>query len=172
MSFHWNGEAIAQEIRRRANMGLKASAIHLTNRIKEELSVPAPRVRLYDKTGATYYRAGWLKFAATARLARVTSYKMVNGRLEPRLVIFEPSPATPGALPRKLSGRLRGSITYEVDEAGMVARVGTNVIYARAHEGGDHKFMMATLRKFQAEVATILGRTNFEADTVYPAKAS
>ncbi len=182
MSFHWNGELVSREIRRRAAMGLKAAIIHLTNREKEVLSTPAPRVRLYDSKGAAYYRAGWLVNKkgnvvaqkgvsgqrAAGKLSRVTSWQMKNGQLQPKTVVFLPSPATPGAPPRKLSGRLRASITWEVDEAGMVARCGTNVVYARAHEGGNHPFAMVTLRKFQAELATLLGTIDYDAKTIFP----
>ena len=33
-------------------------------------------------------------------------------------------------------GRLRGSITHQVDESGLTAKIGSNVIYARIHELG------------------------------------
>lgn len=44
--------------------------------------------------------------------------------------------SAPGEPPRKQTGRLRASVTYEVDEAGMNARVGTNVKYGRYLELG------------------------------------
>ena len=37
------------------------------------------------------------------------------------------SPSEPGEYPKKLSGRLRLSVTYEVNDVTMEARVGTNV---------------------------------------------
>jgi phage gpG-like protein len=45
----------------------------------------------------------------------------------------------PGEPPRKQTGRLRGSVTYEVDAKSMVARVGTNVLYGKALELGTKK---------------------------------
>lgn len=44
--------------------------------------------------------------------------------------------SAPGEPPRKQTGRLRASVTYEVDETGMNARVGTNVKYGRYLELG------------------------------------
>jgi hypothetical protein len=42
----------------------------------------------------------------------------------------------PGEPPRKQTGRLWASVDYEVDEADMSGRVGTNVEYGRALELG------------------------------------
>ena len=172
--FHWNGDAIAREIRRRAGMGIKAAVIHLTNRVKEVLSEPAPRVRFTDKAGATFYRAGWLvnktPSGVTGKLQMLRSYKMVGGKLVPKTVMFIPSKATPGAPPRKLSGRLRASWTWEVNEDALVGRSGTNVVYARAHEKGTHPFAMATLQKYRQEIETILGTMDFNSDRVFPSK--
>lgn len=44
--------------------------------------------------------------------------------------------APPGRPPFKQTGRGRASVTYEVDEASMTARVGTNVDYMRHQELG------------------------------------
>ena len=45
----------------------------------------------------------------------------------------------PGEPPRKQTGRLRGSVTYEVDERALRARVGTNVMYGRYLELGTRR---------------------------------
>jgi len=52
-----NSAKIAEEIKRRAGQGLKAATIFLSSRIKEILSVPAPRKLVKPKYGAPYYRA-------------------------------------------------------------------------------------------------------------------
>ena len=44
--------------------------------------------------------------------------------------------SAPGEPPRKQTGRLRASVTYEVDEAALEARVGTNVEYGKYLELG------------------------------------
>jgi len=103
---HWHGEEVEAEVNRNLARGLKAAAIFLTGRVKESLSVPAPRVRVALPGRPEFY-------AATA-------------------------PNTPGAPARKLSGRLRQTITYEVKEGltESAARVGTNLVYSRAVELG------------------------------------
>lgn len=101
---------------------LSRAAIHLTNKVKENLSVPVPRLKRYQK-GAVRYVTSRGKGVWVTR-------------------------ATPGAMPRKFEGRLRGSITWEIlsDNAGnMIGRVGTNVKYARRHEDGTHPFLRRTL---------------------------
>lgn len=52
-----NADRIAREVKARAKMGLKAATIFLNARVKEVLSVPAPRVMVKPKVGAPYYRA-------------------------------------------------------------------------------------------------------------------
>ena len=135
MPLIWNA-AIDAEVKRLVGRGVKVAASHLAKRIKQTLSVPAPRRRVQSKAGTYYYRAT--------------------------------TKATPGAPPRKLSGRLRASIAYEVDADGVTARVGTNVFYASIHErgkrgsgggyaGGKHPFLRHTLERVKHEVEAILG---------------
>lgn len=47
--------------------------------------------------------------------------------------------SAPGEPPRKQTGRLRASVSIEVDEASLTARVGTNVEYGRWLELGTKK---------------------------------
>lgn len=49
-------------------------------------------------------------------------------------LIYNVNPSKPGEPPHVQTGRLRASVAYEVD--GQVARIGTNVIYARHLELG------------------------------------
>src|SRR4051812_44450187 len=44
--------------------------------------------------------------------------------------------SAPGEPPKKQTGRLRASVTYEMDEATMKARIGTNVKYGKHLELG------------------------------------
>ena len=60
---------------------------------------------------------------------------------EAKQLISEPSPppSAPGEPPGKDTGRLRASVSHEVDRGKMVARVGTNVVYGKFLELGTRK---------------------------------
>jgi HK97 gp10 family phage protein len=47
--------------------------------------------------------------------------------------------SAPGEPPRKQTGTLRASVTYEIDDARMAGRVGTNIRYGRHLELGTSK---------------------------------
>lgn len=126
MTLQWYGPQVTDEIRKLAGLGLHAAAIHASRRLKEVLSVPAPRKRVVSKKGVIYYRAT--------------------------------TPATPGAPPRKLSGRLRASVTQELSGDKMIARVGSNIVYGRRHEFGTHPWLIRTILAIRNELAVILGR--------------
>jgi phage gpG-like protein len=118
-------------MRARAVRGLTAAAVHLTKRLKEVLSSPAPRTRVTARSGAL---AGSVYYRAT-------------------------SPATPGAPPRKLTGRLRASVSYLVDAAGLRARVGTNVIDGAVHEHGNHPWLLPTLAAERSALLQLVARS-------------
>lgn len=167
--YYWNSQEIAEEVNRGIGRGIKAAAIFLASRIKELLSVPAPRVRLEAHDGTIYYRAGWL--ANTKGIIEATAHYRSRGQKVPKTImeggkVFIPSYADPGAPPRKLSGRLRASIAWETDAGlygnldyfeGASARVGTNVPYGREHELGSHKFLIVALRSNADRIARIIG---------------
>jgi hypothetical protein len=181
VSPHWDGDRIARDLRNSINRGVTAAAVFLKGRIKEILSEPAPRVRLntvgtrtgpYGETlppGTPYYVAGWeigkknkAGPGGTVQGSRLVKNRK-TGAYERKRITYKPSPATPGAPPRKLSGRLRSSVDYEVqqnDYGGwdVTARIGTNVIYARPLETGGHAFMLRSLMAFKTEIEQILGR--------------
>lgn len=62
--------------------------------------------------------------------------------------------ATPGAPPRKLSGRGRAAVVYRVEPTadGVTLYVGNNVIYMRVHEQGNHKWLLKTIRRMMPTV--------------------
>lgn len=66
------------------------------------------------------------------------------------------TPATPGEPPRKLTGRLRASVAMEFNRSENVARVGSNVIYARVHEAGNHPFLLPTLQQYLSQIVGII----------------
>lgn len=52
-----NSSKIKREVQAKAKLGLRAATIFLSGRVKEILSVPAPRKLVKPKVGAAYYRA-------------------------------------------------------------------------------------------------------------------
>jgi HK97 gp10 family phage protein len=80
---------------------------------------------------------------------------------------FPPSSA-PGDYPHRRDGELRRSITWEVDEATVTGRVGSNKAYARYLEIGTSEmearpFLRKTLAEERDEVGAIMARpTNIE----------
>lgn len=131
---------IAMQAQRKAGTGVKNAAVFLAARVKEEVSVPAPRKRV--KGGA-----GNIRYVATAR-------------------------AIPGAPPRKLSGRLRQTVTYafspEVSRAARKMRVTATVgVKARSDKGFNypkkletdgHPFLKVTVLKYKRQLSDIVGK--------------
>lgn len=143
---------IAKQVETGAGRGLNAARVFLTARVKEEISVPAPRAAVrasplpgQKKGGILYYRA-------------VT-------------------PATVGAPPRKLSSRMRTSTGSEMVDAttavlGVKARANPSrkypdgFNYPRHHEqkqpghpsSGQHQFIKPTVAKYKGELKKIIGR--------------
>lgn len=64
--------------------------------------------------------------------------------------------ASPGTPPRKLSGRLRSSITWRWSADGKSIEVGTNVFYGQILEEGNHPFLLPTLQEERNRLAEIL----------------
>lgn len=130
---------LADQVQRAAGKGLDAARVFLTSRVKETLSVPAPRVRVKTTTGDVYYRAT--------------------------------VPATPKAPPRKLSGRLRTSVTSErlserLAIVGAKARSPAGFNYPRFHElrgaadySGEHPFLVPTAWRWRKALLEIMGKT-------------
>lgn len=117
-------QQILIEVTKLAGRGAQAAAYYYAARVKENLSVAAPRKTVTSRKGVRYYRAT--------------------------------VPASPGAFPRKLSGRLRTSIAVSFDPSTGVGRVGTNVVYARRLEFEGHSFLLATLKAEMANIQRIV----------------
>ena len=115
------------ELNRRIKRGLSAAAIECVNDTKLLISVPAPRAPVYGTVGGKRRRIG---YRATTR-------------------------ATPGAPPRKVSGQLRASTTWDLRGTGpaMVARCGVMKKYGRFLEDGNHPFLSVNLRKNRLKYA-------------------
>jgi hypothetical protein len=121
----WNSDGMKEEINRLTFRGLTAASIFLANRVKELVSVPAPRRWVKPRRGGPRY------LVATTR-------------------------ATPGAPPRKLNGRLRADVTYDVAQDGQSSRVGVNTKYGRRLEATGHLYLTVALARFQADLAAII----------------
>ena len=159
-TFAWYGGPVSAEVNALANRGLRAAAIHATRRLKEVLSIPAPRRRVVRTVRRT----------VRERLRAALAGRFLGA--EQRVIDYVATTrATPGAPPRKLSGRLRASITWEIQTIPvrlanyilvneMTARVGTNVKYGRKLEfayGKSHEWLLKTILGIRHELAVILG---------------
>lgn len=123
--------SLQAEVERLAGRGVHACARFFNNTVKQFISVPAPR-RLAT-AGANSKTPGVRHYVATTK-------------------------ATPGAPPRKLSGRLRASMSVDFDKAENVAYVGTNVFYGRVHEEGNHKFLIPVLQAILPQLGIVAGQ--------------
>lgn len=106
----WHGDEALGHCRQKAVGFLTRAAITVTRRAKELLSLPGTAVRIGGG------RDGKGRFKS----------KRITGAVRSK----------PGEPPRKQTGRLRATVTYEVDPAALEARAGTNTAYGRALELG------------------------------------
>jgi phage gpG-like protein len=102
----WHGDAARDHVRERLAKGLWRAAQAVERRAKELLSVPG------------------------------TAQATGLGRRKKGSRIYGAARSAPGEPPRKQTGRLRASVTSEVDEGALEARVGTNVPYGKFLELG------------------------------------
>jgi hypothetical protein len=124
----WHGDEAIDHCRQKAVGFLTRAAITVSRRAKELLSLPGTTVRIgggRDKKG---------RFKG----------KRITGAVRSK----------PGEPPRKQTGRLRSTVTYEVDAKTLEARVGTNTVYGRALELGTKKGLLPRpwLRRALAEM--------------------
>jgi hypothetical protein len=199
-NFQWNPRLYNDAIRA-AGRGLEAATVFLETAIKETLSVPAPRVLLTDRKGGRYYVAGYQTYdpatakafflwpGAPPRKLQPSPYmqgakvrwassfvfpKGGHGAPNKIRVHYQSAPAIKGDPPRKLSGKLRSSITHEMLEpmklfeggeqptkgrVGVYGPPGGKVgKYAKRLEfgPGGHGFILRTANKFRAQIERIV----------------
>lgn len=70
--------------------------------------------------------------------------------------VYARTKAFPGAPPRKLTGRGRASITYQISPNGKVGYVGTNVFYMEVHELKNHEWVKPVMTMNSAKYNAIL----------------
>lgn len=117
---------IEAEIVRRAGRGVASASYFLQARLKEVLSVPAPRKRVRSASGVVYYRA------TTPALPGAPPRKL-SGRLRASIAVEMVSTSD-----------------------GLVGRIGTNVFYGRVHEEGLHQWLVPTMRKYRSAIYRIV----------------
>jgi hypothetical protein len=66
--------------------------------------------------------------------------------------------ATPGAPPRLLTGRLRGSVTWKLRDDRRAVRFGSNVRYAGPLERRGHRFLSLALQRHGKEALALMAR--------------
>jgi hypothetical protein len=140
---------IAKQVQRGAGRGLDAARVFVTSRVREAVSVPAPRMAVRGVPAPGKRKGAILYYKAMTR-------------------------ATPGAPPRKLSGKLRQSIWSKMISP-TKAVIGANARgfpTARNPRGANypailelsqdprrrHAFIVPTIQKFRREIGTIMGR--------------
>lgn len=178
-NFTWN-PGVLDEAAALAGAGLRAATIFVTNQTKEVLSVPAPRVSFIDKHGGRITRAGWKvrdqsyllsPYRPGSRVTTQASYKFPAGQQGPPTKTsqqYRTAPAIPGDPPRKLTGNLRRSMTYEMLDPQRLfenttpvptrGRVGTNTKYAKPLEfhKNHHEFLSRVVNKFAPQIEAII----------------
>lgn len=110
----WDQTKADRQIRSWAVKALTASAIVVVNTCKTNLS--------HSGTGRRVAGGGVVRHTGG-------NARRIYGAFRSR----------PGGFPYKQTGRLRASVTYEVDDANLIARVGTNVSYGRWLEIGTRR---------------------------------
>lgn len=130
MSVDWYGAQENARIDREVRKRLYRSAIVVNRRAKRLLSVAGTgtqRDKFKDGRIVTESKM----FSVDGRTRKVWRQLGQGGKN-----VYGAFPSAPGEPPRKQTGRLRSSVTYEVLDGELVARVGTNVKYAKWLELG------------------------------------
>ena len=124
-------ERIKTQLNRNIGKGLNAARIFLTARIREEVSVPAPRKKYLDRSGNISYRA-------TTKATRGAPPRKVTGRLR-------------SGISSVMIGTRRAVI-------GVKARSEKGFDYPKHLELTSHPFLVPTLRKYKRELKQIMGK--------------
>jgi len=134
MAINWYGDALFDKSKDELAKRLERAAIFLENAIKQNLSEKCQS----EKTGGG---------------------RSASGQFVKKTEIKHHSPA--GGFPFLETGELRRSITHYTDKDALIARVGSNLVYARFLEGSTSKmparpFLQPTLEANQGAITEIL----------------
>lgn len=113
-NLRWNGPQFQRAVTAHMRRNLSAACIALVNHAKELISIEGTGRAIAAHVG----RYGW---------GPAKKYRK-------KQLIYNFSPSSPGEPPHVQTGRLRGSVAWEV--VGLLGRVGTNVKYGRWLELG------------------------------------
>lgn len=137
--FKWNETKVVSDFKRSVGRGIEAAAIFLANRIREFLSVPAPRKIVTSRDGVRYYRA-------TTKATPGAPPRKLSGALRRSVgwIILE----------RKVAARVGifGGKELKHQEPGQVGK------YARRHERTNHKFISVMIELWRPQLEYIIGR--------------
>lgn len=131
-----------------------------------------PQIRITDWNGpeaVVYVRKRAIRWItagclAVERRAKILLSVAGTGQGKGKKRVYGSNPSKPGEPPRKQTGRLRASVTHEVDEQMLRGRVGTNLGYGKALELGTRRGLLPRpwLRRAFAEsmneIRSALGR--------------
>jgi len=115
MAMNWKGPEALKKIQNESVQRLEGACMFIRGKARQNISRAQP-TRLYHHRAAEDGTKG-------------TSYRVGL------------SPSQPGEYPKKVSGRLRLSVTYEVNDVTMEARVGTNIPYGKMLELGTPRML-------------------------------
>lgn len=124
-NLEWNGPEAKRRGERAMVDFLHAASIAISNRAKQLLSISGTGMAL---------RAKFVHSPTKQDQDRVLK-KMVRRK------VYGLSRSAPGEPPFKQTGRLRASVTHEVDERELKARIGTNVEYGKYLELGTNRWL-------------------------------
>jgi HK97 gp10 family phage protein len=122
----WHGDEFLYRFKLLLLARIDKAARHLVNRVKEKLSL----------TGVGQAIVGHFRreIVGSAKSGRPLYFADVWYKKRQRIYGFVRS--LPGEPPRKQRGQLRMSIAHELDRDSFVARVGSNLLYAKFLELG------------------------------------
>ena len=134
----WNGPAFVNKVKQQVARNLEAAAIHLRNRIRENISIPS----------------------------RTVSLSYSGGKVKRTLGPRGGDRSKPGEFPHKDTGMLRQSIAYDVDRQNLKARIGTPLQYGLYLELGTRKmaarpFLRRTFNEEKEPIRQIVVRGDY-----------
>ena len=149
-SAQWHGDHALKQIAKLVADRLEAAAVYLQNAVREEVSL----------TGVGFAAFGHTRLERQFTTRGGKSVQILK-RYKKRQRIYGFVRSRPGEPPRKQTGHLRRSITHETDRANLVARVGTNLSYARALELGTGRmaarpFLRSTMTRVLPQLKQIV----------------
>jgi hypothetical protein len=126
----------------KAGKGVTSASYFYRGRLTELISVLAPTRKVYRAQYELRTSGG------------ITRY--VRGK--DLIIKVATTRATPGAPPRRVTGRLRASITVRIEKTDTETTgiIGTNVIYAKRLEFGGHPYFRPTMEAQKTNLTTIV----------------